>query len=235
MAVIRRQKLSEQVCKKLRKLIDNRAAGFKLPSENELTKLFSVSRSTIREAISTLIAENLLIAHQGKGLFVVGSGHKPILTLRDQLENIKELSEAYSIVKALESENLAEIASTISLEQKEKLDKNLNKFVKCSEQEVDSEERLKKLAEIDSEFHHLLASFSQNIFLFSFLEYLFDRLRDSRKYFLGSAEKEQRMIWEHRRIVEALYDGTGIAAKALIEGHIASSLEYLNQEIGNFS
>ncbi len=228
MTVVRRQKLSEQVCKRLRKLVFNKPAGFKLPSENELTKLFSVSRSTVREATSTLIAEDLLSVRQGKGLFVASTKQKPVLTLRDQLENFDELKKAYSIVKILEGQNLSEIASTISIEQKEKLDENLIRFVKCSEKEVDLGERLKKLIEIDNEFHYLLASFSQNLFYFAFLEYLFERIKDSRKYFLGSAEKEQRMIWEHRRIVESLYEGTGIAAKALIEGHIASCLEYLS-------
>jgi GntR family transcriptional regulator len=42
----------------------------KLPSERELITEFQVSRITIRKAIANLINQGLVIAHQGKGVFV---------------------------------------------------------------------------------------------------------------------------------------------------------------------
>jgi len=43
----------------------------KFPSESELQKMFSVSRMTIRRALSELVDEGFLIREQGRGSFVV--------------------------------------------------------------------------------------------------------------------------------------------------------------------
>ena len=43
--------------------------GSRLPSEPELTVLFAVSRSTIRQAISILVKEGLLVRKQGSGTY----------------------------------------------------------------------------------------------------------------------------------------------------------------------
>jgi GntR family transcriptional regulator len=52
--------------------IDNKtyAPGQMLPSEREFTEKFSVSRMTVRQAISDLVNEGLLYREQGKGTFI---------------------------------------------------------------------------------------------------------------------------------------------------------------------
>lgn len=42
----------------------------KIPSESELSKIFDISRITVRNAIAELVDEDLLIKKQGKGTFV---------------------------------------------------------------------------------------------------------------------------------------------------------------------
>jgi len=46
--------------------------GDQIPSETELGVQYSVSRITVRNAISELVDEGLLAKHQGKGTYVVG-------------------------------------------------------------------------------------------------------------------------------------------------------------------
>lgn len=46
------------------------APGSKLPNENELSKALEVSRTTLREAISFLVAQGVLEIRRGKGTFV---------------------------------------------------------------------------------------------------------------------------------------------------------------------
>ena len=46
------------------------APGSKLPSENELSEALKVSRTTLREAISFLVAQGVLEIRRGKGTFV---------------------------------------------------------------------------------------------------------------------------------------------------------------------
>jgi len=64
--------LSEQVYERLLEDIENGkyAPDTKIPSEHELQELYGVSRSTIREALSQLVAAGLLRRQQGIGTFV---------------------------------------------------------------------------------------------------------------------------------------------------------------------
>jgi GntR family transcriptional regulator len=59
--------------------------GEKLPSEIELSKICEVNRNTLRQAISELTAEGILIKEKGRGTFV--SSFKPV-ELKHKLERI---------------------------------------------------------------------------------------------------------------------------------------------------
>jgi GntR family transcriptional regulator len=67
-------------------------AGQKIPSENELNRLYGVSRMTARQVLAQLVNEELLYRVQGKGTFVA---HRKIPTrspaylgIREQLEGM---------------------------------------------------------------------------------------------------------------------------------------------------
>ena len=73
MAEEKKTKLSERTADKLYEMIvDDRRyeAGSKLPNENELSDALQVSRTTLREAISFLVAQGVLEIRRGKGTFV---------------------------------------------------------------------------------------------------------------------------------------------------------------------
>ena len=67
-------------------------SGQKIPSENELNRLYGVSRMTARQVLAQLVSEDLLFRVQGKGTFVA---HRKISTrspaymgIREQLEGM---------------------------------------------------------------------------------------------------------------------------------------------------
>ena len=73
MAEARKAKLSEQTADRLYELIVDEGRyplGSKLPNENELSQALEVSRTTLREAISFLVAQGVLEIRRGKGTFV---------------------------------------------------------------------------------------------------------------------------------------------------------------------
>lgn len=51
------------------------SAGDKLPNENEVSEELNVSRTTLREAIRTLVAYNVLEIQRGKGTFVTQAAY----------------------------------------------------------------------------------------------------------------------------------------------------------------
>ena len=69
----KKAKLSEQTADRLYEMIvdeNTYAPGGKLPNENELSNLLGVSRTTLREAISFLVAQGVLESQRGRGTFV---------------------------------------------------------------------------------------------------------------------------------------------------------------------
>ena len=69
----KKTKLSEQTSDRLYEIIVDEqryAPGSKLPNENELSRNLQVSRTTLREAISFLVAQGVLEIRRGKGTFV---------------------------------------------------------------------------------------------------------------------------------------------------------------------
>lgn len=73
MAEIKKAKLSEQTSDRLYEMIVDEhryEPGSKLPNENELSEELRVSRTTLREAISFLVAQGVLEIRRGKGTFV---------------------------------------------------------------------------------------------------------------------------------------------------------------------
>ena len=71
-------------------LNDEFKAGEKLPSENELTSLFNVSRNTVRRAINQLSFEGLVASVHGKGVFILEKQQLKFLV--GGLQSFKEAS-----------------------------------------------------------------------------------------------------------------------------------------------
>ena len=68
-----KENLSQRTAEILRNLILKEQVyhfGQKLPNENELSEKLGISRTTLREAIRTLVSEGLLVVKRGKGTFV---------------------------------------------------------------------------------------------------------------------------------------------------------------------
>ncbi len=82
--------LYQQLMQRLRSEIGagEYAAGARIPSEQELTQRYGVSRVTVRKALSELTQDGLLVRRQGKGTFVAGK------RLSRDLSSITSFSQA---------------------------------------------------------------------------------------------------------------------------------------------
>ena len=74
-------------------------AGQKIPSENELNRLYGVSRMTARQVLAQLVNEDLLFRVQGKGTFVA---HRKISTRSPAYMGIREQLEGMGYAVATE-------------------------------------------------------------------------------------------------------------------------------------
>ncbi|MGI6117049.1 MAG: GntR family transcriptional regulator [Bilifractor sp.] len=95
-----------------------------VPSENELSKMYGISRMTARSVITTLVKEGLLYRVQGKGTYVaepkISTKSPAYLGLREQLESQGYATETRIITFELIRPN-RKIAQALSIPQSTKV------------------------------------------------------------------------------------------------------------------
>lgn len=79
-----------QVAGELRSRISAGRYVDRIPSAHELGEELEVSHLTVRRALELLINEGVLMAHQGRGTFVVGQPDNELQTLRERIIQVQE-------------------------------------------------------------------------------------------------------------------------------------------------
>jgi DNA-binding FadR family transcriptional regulator len=143
--LIPRRSLADEVAAQLHQQIalGKYKIGEQLPIEPELMKTFGVGRSTIREAIKTLVNSGLLRVQQGLGTFVEGAeGIKESLPQRLKRADFKDIDEIRQLIemKIAEKaamnrteEDLKEIRHWLALRKKTAAD---NQLAECVEADI---------------------------------------------------------------------------------------------------
>lgn len=165
--LIKRSNLSEQLCEILRESILNgtKKDGEKLPSEMELTKIYQVSRLTVRAALQRLNALGLVTTKAGNGTYVNSynienllEGFSTIAVNPKTLEDVKDFRRAVdldcirlAILNANDDELLKLKSVCIDYE---------NKFVDYKDELDDS--KLRSLSESDFLIHMTISELSKN-------------------------------------------------------------------------
>jgi DNA-binding GntR family transcriptional regulator len=80
-----------QVRDELRSRINAGAYPDRIPSAHDLADELGVSHLTVRRALELLITDGLLVAHQGRGTFVIGRPDDELQALREQVIQVQEL------------------------------------------------------------------------------------------------------------------------------------------------
>ncbi len=159
----KRTKLSEQISDRLYEWIveEHRyLPGSKLPNENELSAALEVSRTTLREAVSFLVAQGVLQIRRGKGTYVAEELPVGGLDLTG-LANIRSRVRA----KDLFEMRLIFEPATVSLACQRASDEELQQIVKKAE-------RMERIANeggdwplADQEFHWAIIKASHNEYM----------------------------------------------------------------------
>ncbi|WP_172123018.1 FadR/GntR family transcriptional regulator [Devosia sp. 919] len=224
---LRRPKLADLVTGTLRRRIaagEYDASG-KLPTEGQMTTIFGVSRTVVREAIAALAADGLVQARQGAGVFVVPSPASPFNALG--AESANKISVAINVLEVrmgieIEAAGLAAVRRSAS--QEAAIQEAWNEFG-----------RLLKLGiptgKTDFAFHRAIAAATNNPFYTEVLEALGSRTIPcdvaspwSTETVL-SREYQAGLQREHRAIMEAISAQDAAAAREAMRQHLSRSQE----------
>jgi len=228
-ALRRPASLAVQLADELRKLLESGELkpGDKLPSELDLMETYGVSRTVVREAISSLKAESLVSTQQGVGAFVIQTVPVvPFRVAREDLDTVKELIDLLELRVSLESETAALAATRRTPKQLEALREALSELTFCIKSSQDH-------VEPDFRFHMEIARASNNHYFSDLFRYLGPQLipRASIKGFgdigLQRDQYLQRVNREHEDIYQAIVRQDSEAARNTMRVHLINSRERL--------
>lgn len=213
---IRRVNVSDQVFEQMKSLIlsGEWEAGVRLPSENNLATLFSVSRITIRQAIQRLVALGLAETHPGEGTYIrTLSSNQSIVGLApaaylgdDNMRSVLEFRKAIEVYTAelaaqkADSDDIAKLESILDEMEQEKGD-------------------LERFSEIDYSFHYELAVISRNPLIVGSYDLIRDVLRSTFKEIVQKRGRSQG-IYYHREILDSIIDKDAERCRVLMTQHI---------------
>ncbi len=190
--------------------------GDKLPSENDLTGLHSVSRAVVREAVAILRAEGLLEARRGVGVFVTDSELKGTPFSGLSLERISSVIELLELRAACETEAAGLAAARRSPTQ-------LEAIIGLHRRIGTNVEKGLSTRDDDFAFHLAIAQATQNR-RFSELLLLIKPGIILNRAQTGTVTMNPHLQEEHGRIVNAVFAGDANAAREAMNAHLQGSL-----------
>ena len=214
---VSRDTLTHQAATTIKRFIldENLEAGAQLPSERELSETLTVSRNIIREALSALVSEKIIVKHAGKGTFVAEFDRKQVatsfsLTVGQSAPSSRALQEARA---ALEIGAVGLMVQRITDEEIEALQDILSRY---EQKHNKGHSTIKE----DIDFHIALLKSTKNEVIMEMtplVKEVFRRLLiENPSVILHNPEP---IILEHRRIVQALIDRDIAAVRTAMHNH----------------
>jgi DNA-binding FadR family transcriptional regulator len=217
----------EQVERQLREAILSGTfkSGDKLPSEVELSQSFSVSRTTVREALRTLDSSGLIRKTPGVagGSFVRVVDHQALgVTLGDSIENTLRFGNI-GFDEVIRVRRMLEVpAARLAAGSRSEADLDRMRDFAARQKETTVEDP--EIAELDTNLHVSIAEASGNRVLASFVGALHLVIRPT-LYVDISPEVGKKTVSQHLAIVRAIEKGAPDASAAAMEAH----LDYLDR------
>ena len=225
-----KQRVHEIIFQKLQSEITSGIlnVGDKLPPERELAAKYSVSRTSIREALRLLELSDFVEIRRGDGTFVKNKTNQ---TVQQQLTSVvlktdqTTLYEMLELRLILESQCAALAALRATGQDIEKMARTLEAMKNTDDEEIG--------IQADLEFHMAIAAAVNNSVLAELISSLAPHMRSTievtRKHRLSSKENFARTLEEHRAIFIAISRGESKRAKALMEDHIRTIRQELSE------
>jgi DNA-binding FadR family transcriptional regulator len=186
-----------------------------------------VGRSTIREAIKLLVAENVVEIHHGKGTFIcerTGINSDPLgLKYTDQTRLLLNLFETRLIVEPRMTFLAAKRATGEDIGRLERI------IVSFGNSDTDAGPRFPSL---DVDFHSALASCTKNEVLYRFLPGICDAIRKGRDETADNAASHEKARICHRKIFLAIRNRQPEMAAKEMAKHIKQTAKDMNIFLG---
>lgn len=220
---IEAEKLSAAVVRQIEELILHGILrpGERLPAERELAERLAVSRPSLRNAISSLQEEGLLISKAGAGVFVadvLGSAFSPALMklFARHPEAVFDYLSFRRDMEGLAAERAVKLGSDTDLQVVATI---LQKMETAHAKRNATEE-----AQLDAQFHMAIIEASHNVVMLHMMRSMYELLREgvfyNRQIMFKQRTTRSTLLDQHRDINTALQERDAAKARAAVEAHL---------------
>ncbi|WP_411375301.1 FadR/GntR family transcriptional regulator [Arthrobacter sp. MPF02] len=201
--------------------------GATVPGEHELSARHEVSRMTVREAMKTLQAQQILSVERGRGTFVNPLSRWTSLeaVLRAASEGKNEAEASVQLIelrRMLETGACELAAERISMEDTEALFSYIS-AMKAAHEVND----VAAFVEADLAFHDVILRASGNVFVSVLFEPLHRVLEKRRAETSAVPEIQEHAIGHHQNIADALQSRDASRARQAMDAHMQQTLDDL--------
>ncbi|OFI39328.1 GntR family transcriptional regulator [Arthrobacter sp. SW1] len=205
--------------------------GTVVPGELELSAKHEVSRMTVREAMKTLQAQQILSVERGRGTFVNPLNRWASLeaVLRAASEGKNDADAAVQLIelrRMLESGACELAAGKVTPKDLAQLGKHVDAM-----QAAHEKNDVAAFVEADLAFHDLILHASGNVFVAVLFEPLHRVLETRRTQTSKVPEIQEHAIGHHRSILDALAAGSPEQARQAMDAHMQQTLDDLKSYV----
>ena len=221
------RKLPEQIADKLREMIiqEEMKTGSKLPAEAELMEKFSVSRSTVREAVKILQTENIVDIRQGQGTFLCampGLKQDPLgLRFADQQVLVKQLLQTRLLIEPGVAALAAQYREEKHLaEMKQLIDKMDNAYLHGED-----------YTPYDAQFHSVIAECTGNDVIRRLLPTIHESIQAGYHHTRRVEGSYQRASQCHLELYRAIREHDSERARQAAQRHMVQTMNDSSVEV----
>lgn len=191
--------------------------GDRLPSENQLTEEYGISRATIREAFKKLNMLNVVSIHQGDGTFVNETNAEILL----QPIFSKMIFQKNNIIQLYDARVWLEVAAiSMALPKMNKEDhNNLKDLIEEMDIALKNEDTA-NFSLLDNKMHQYFFGIAGNFVLSSVYGMMRDIFKLYRQRSLKTLPQMRVSNERHHMIIQAIINGDNKAAIELMRRHI---------------
>ncbi|MGI9310793.1 MAG: GntR family transcriptional regulator [bacterium] len=182
--------------------------------ERQLAEELGVSRTPVREAISCLEREGLVISYPRRGTFVVRKTKAEILEIIAVWAALEGAAAGMATLHASD----AELAS-------------MRRMFATFDNSNEARAHIDEYSKTNIEFHQRLIQLSKSKLLIEITDGLFIHMRAIRRKTIGERDRAAESIIDHMRIIEALEARDAARAERLVREHAMYLAEHVRRHV----
>jgi len=223
---VNKANLYEQIASTLEQaIVHSDIKAEKLPSEQELSSRFKVSRTVIREALKVLKERGLIDPRNGGGSYISRPNTDNISSVLNRIITMDNISNDDLHNMRLILETAAARLAAIHAKKAE-----LDHLEYILDKMLDTTLPLEQRISYDADFHITIARSGRNVLIGMFVEVMTILLKEYMIKGISGTPGMKRTSIQHRNVLEAIKGRDPLAAETAIQEHLTAS----RKDVGNY-